>query len=335
MFFKALGVALFVVEIAWFVVRPVAQELRAWWGLRARIAQGMRALVTLAGAAALVAAAFVPLDTHVHVPAVLGATQEAALHASEPARIERVRVAPGERVARGQLLYELASPAAEQDRLETRIRLARVKARLARAHADRTDRAQWQALQREQQAEQERLAGLDARLALLEVRAPFDGELVDVDGPLREGQWVAPSRRLGRVVDTAGAVDLRGYVAADEAWRLASGAPGRFVADDPRRAALPVRLHHAAEVAAESIELPYLASTYGGDVPSRVDARGRLLPLGGHYLLRLEPDAAATAQARRAGHVVRGVVALEAKGESLVERSVRHVLRVFARESGW
>ena len=54
LFFKLLGVFLFVVEIAWFIWRPVRSELQAWGQRRRRIAQRGRTWVSLLVAMAVV-----------------------------------------------------------------------------------------------------------------------------------------------------------------------------------------------------------------------------------------------------------------------------------------
>ena len=90
-FFKALGIVLMVVEIGYFIVRPVVLELRAWATERRAFrwnAATFRTLLLLAG---LVAAMAVPWQSRVEVPAVWQAHQQAVLYAPLPARVAELQ----------------------------------------------------------------------------------------------------------------------------------------------------------------------------------------------------------------------------------------------------
>ncbi len=332
-FFKAVGIFLFAVEIGWFIVMPVARELGHWWRLRERIVPGRRGIASLAILGALLLAAFVPLDVNVKVPAVLGATREEPVFAPEAAQGAELKVRPGERVREGQVLFTLASPMLEQEQREARIRLALLQARLARSVADKIDRAQTQELLRGVVAEQENLSGLAKRRALLQVKAPFAGTVADYDAELHPQRWITGKQLLARIVDEGGAQDLRGYVEGQHAWRLRDGAVGRFVPDDPRQASFEVRLVGLSSVAAEEIDSAYLQSVHGGPIAVNVTDKGKAVPNQSQYPLLMRPlepqrDAIYLHQ------IVRGVVTLDARGESFFAKVARQVLRVLARESG-
>lgn len=333
-FFKALGLLLFAVEIAWFVVMPVWRELRHWWSVRARIAGGRRGPAVVGVLLLLLLMCFLPLDRSVKVPAVLGAAREEAVYAPEAAQVAELHVRAGQHVEAGQLLFTLASPMLEQEEKEARVRLALLNARIARSAADRIDRASTQELLRSAVAEQENLHGLRKRRGLLAVKAPFAGRLVDFDTELHAQRWITGKQLLVRVVDDEGARDLRGYLEGREAWRVHEGASGRFVPDDPRQASVAVQLAQLSSVAAESIELPYLQSLHGGPIAVTAADKGRVVPDIAQYAVLLRPRAPQDGGRSGAGQVMRGVVTLDAEGESLIAKVSRQVLRVLAREGG-
>lgn len=332
-FFKAAGLLLFAVEIGWFIVLPVWRELRHWWVVRERIVGARRGLAMVGVLALLVLLCFLPLDRSVKVPAVLGATREEPVFASEAAQILQVHVRPGQQVRAGQLLFTLASPVLEEEEKEAQVRLMLLQARIARSAADRIDRASTQELLRGLVAEQENLRGLGKRRALLAVKAPFAGKLVDFDAELHPLRWITGKQLLLRVVDEASARDLRGYLEGREAWRVQEGAQGRFVPDDPRLASIGVELTQLASVASESIDLPYLQSVHGGPIAVTITDKGKAAPDVAQYAALLRP------RVPQAGHdsidqIVRGVIKLDADGESLAAKVSRQVLRVLAREGG-
>ncbi|MES2531471.1 MAG: site-2 protease family protein [Pseudomonadota bacterium] len=332
-FFKAAGIFLFAVEIGWFVVMPVWREMNHWWRIRERIAFSRRGVVGIVLIGLLLVAAFLPLDLSVKVPAVLGATREEPVFAPEAAQLAERHVRPGDRVREGQVLFTLDSPMLAQEQREARIRLALLQARLSRSVADKIDRAQTQELLRGVVAEQENLSGLAKRRALLQIKAPFAGTVADYDPELHPGRWITGRQLLARVVDEGGAQDLRGYVEGQHAWRLNDGAEGRFVPDDPRQPSFKVRLVSLSSVAAEEIDSAYLQSVNGGPIAVNVTDKGRAVPNQSQYPLLMRPlepqrDAVYLHQ------IVRGVVTVDARGESFSAKAARQVLRVLARESG-
>ncbi|RYF61515.1 MAG: biotin/lipoyl-binding protein [Comamonadaceae bacterium] len=331
-FFKAIGIVLFAVEIAWFVVLPIWHEVQRWWHMRAEIVQRGRGRFTIAIGVLLLVLAFLPLDRHVALPVVLGATREEPVYAPEPAQLTELRVRPGQRVKAGDVLFVLSSPQLDQENREAQIRYGLVQARAARANVDKADRAMTQELLRSVLAERERLQGLQKRRTLLEVKAPFDGRVVDYDTDLRMGQWVTGRQLLARVVDEQGSRDMRGYVEGQHAWRIRAGATGRFVSDDPRSASFKVKLEQLSGISAEEIELAYLQSTHGGPIAVNVTDKGKAVPTQSQNAVLLTPADAGHAGATT--QVMRGVVTLDAAGESFVEKVSRQVLRVLARESG-
>lgn len=332
-FFKAVGILLFVVEIWWFIIMPIWREIKTWWSMRGTIARSRRSVLTFSLLAIALIAIFLPLDRHVTVPAVLAATHEQPIYAPEAAQITALHVSPGEVVRAGQVLFTLHSPALEQEQREARIRLALLQARLARSVADRVDLAQTQELMRGVIAEQAQLDGLAKRRALLEVKAPFAGTAVDFDTQLHVARWVTGKQLLVRIVDEKGAQDLRGYVEGQYVWRLLDDATGRFVADDPRQPSFEVKLLGIATVAADEIESDYLQSVNGGPIAVNLTDEGRAVPNVSQYPVTLRPEGERVESAHLP-QVVRGVVTLQARGESLFSKVTRQVLRVLARESG-
>ncbi|MFX9555890.1 hypothetical protein ABTO16_18690, partial [Acinetobacter baumannii] len=67
---KVLGILLFVIEIGWFIARPLLHEVKAWWSLRDRFRVNLRTGLTLAGLAAAVGLTLLPVTATVSVPVV-------------------------------------------------------------------------------------------------------------------------------------------------------------------------------------------------------------------------------------------------------------------------
>ena len=141
MAFKVLGIVLFLVEIIYFIARPIAGELLSWWKYGAAIFATRRSKITAAVFAALVIAAVVPWSTHINVPAVLEAAEITRVYPQRAGLIEELHIEAGDEVKAGDILARLTSPEVEHQIVVTERKLALVKMRLARRPADGEDKS--------------------------------------------------------------------------------------------------------------------------------------------------------------------------------------------------
>ncbi|RZL00323.1 MAG: biotin/lipoyl-binding protein [Rubrivivax sp.] len=137
--FKALGVALFLLEMWAFVAQPMWRQARHWWSLRQGLAGAQRGLLllTLFGLGLLFIA---PLDRHVSLPAVLTWQDETPLHAPETAQVLEVHIRPGQHVRQGDLLLRLASPELLVKQATAQLNTLSTHQKLDRISADARDR---------------------------------------------------------------------------------------------------------------------------------------------------------------------------------------------------
>jgi putative peptide zinc metalloprotease protein len=339
LFFKLLGLFLMAVELAWFIGRPIANELAQWWRRRHAMRLNRNTLATLAALAALVLLLAWPWQGRVAVPAVLEAGQHSALYPPVAARIAEIAAAEDMRVRDGQVLYRLAAPdlAHELRQTERRIALAEGLLRRQAASAEALDRLT--VLEEELAADRTRLAGLTAQQARLTVRAPKAGRLTDVPPDLAPGQWIAVTQPLGRVVGDAPA-RLRGYVRGQDLARFEVGATGRFYPQDPARPPLDVTVAARETVNAGRLDLPYLAAAHGGAIETeRRQARDSEAQIAGSGLVPRDPvyrvDLTLAETLPAPAQVIPGTVMVAGEARSLLARAWRSAAAVVIRESGF
>ncbi|MNZ47082.1 hypothetical protein D3C78_647870 [compost metagenome] len=328
LFFKVLGIFLMLVELTWFIGLPVGKECREWWQRRDQAHPGK---TWLSGGALLVALLLLalPWRSAVEVPAVLEAAHASALHAPLPARLKHLHVQDGQTVAQGALLLELESPDldARQGIVRREIEILQLQ---LRRQAGRSETAADVGILEQRLAEAvAEYRGLAAQRQRLQLRAAQAGTVRDVAPDLHAGRWLSPQTPLLRVVEPG--LRLRGYLAEEQLWRVAPGAAGRFVADDPARAALRVQLSEVDATGASHLEQEALASDRDGPIAVRRDEQRRAVPVQGQYgvhlQLREEPSAPA--------QPLRGVVVLEGEGESPLGFAWRRLAALGVRESGF
>lgn len=328
LFFKLLGIALMLVELAWFIVLPVLREMTQWWAQRGRARLG-RVLLTGGGLLAVIGLLVLPWRDTVELPAVLESARTSALHAPVPARLQHLHVRDGQRVAAGDLLLELESPD-----LEARQRIVRQEIRILqlqlRRLAARSETAADAGILEQQLAEAlSEYRGLAAQRDRLQLRAPHAGTVRDLPADLHEGRWLPPQLPLARIVEPG--VRLRGYLPENALWRVEVSAKGRFIADDPARAPIPVVLEEVSPTGVPALDIQALASDQTGPIAVRRSAEGRAEPVSGQYAVRLRPREAAPPS----DQPVRGIVVLAGRGESLLGAAWRRIAALGVRESGF
>ncbi|EJL00413.1 biotin/lipoyl-binding protein [Pseudomonas chlororaphis] len=328
LFFKLLGIFLMLVELVWFIFLPIVREWREWWTRREQ-AHAPRVLLSGLGLLAALLLVAVPWRGSVEVPAMLEAGRASALHAPVAARVRQVNVSDGQAVSKGQVLVELESPdlASRQTIARREIEIQQLQ---MRRRAGRSETAADAGIVEQQLAEAvAEYRGLSAQRERLLLRAPEAGQLRDLLPQLQVGRWVSPKEPLARVVEPG--ARLRGFLAEADLWRVAPGATGRFIADDPMHPALEVQLTEVDTNGVAYIDQEALTSDHHGPIAVRRDESRRAEPVQAQYGARLKVlDASVTPS-----QPLRGVVVLQGRGESLLGTAWRRLAALGVRESGF
>ncbi|AZD19494.1 Membrane-fusion protein [Pseudomonas chlororaphis subsp. aurantiaca] len=328
LFFKLLGIFLMLVELVWFIFLPIVREWREWWTRREQ-AEAPRVLLSSLGLVAVLLLVAVPWRSSVEVPAMLEAGRASALHAPVAARVRQLNVSDGQAVSKGQVLVELESPdlASRQAIARREIEIQQLQ---MRRRAGRSETAADAGIVEQQLAEAvAEYRGLSAQRERLSLRAPEAGQLRDLLPQLQVGRWVSPKDPLARVVEPG--ARLRGFLAEADLWRVAPGATGRFIADDPMHPALEVQLTEVDTNGVAYIDQEALTSDHHGPIAVRRDENHRAEPVQAQYRARLKVlDASATPS-----QPLRGVVVLQGRGESLLGTAWRRMAALGVRESGF
>ncbi|AIS15724.1 peptidase M50 [Pseudomonas chlororaphis subsp. aurantiaca] len=328
LFFKLLGIFLMLVELVWFIFLPIVREWREWWTRREQ-AEAPRVLLSSLGLVAVLLLVAVPWRSSVEVPAMLEAGRASALHAPVAARVRQLNVSDGQAVSKGQVLVELESPdlASRQAIARREIEIQQLQ---MRRRAGRSETAADAGIVEQQLAEAvAEYRGLSAQRERLSLRAPEAGQLRDLLPQLQVGRWVSPKDPLARVVEPG--ARLRGFLAEADLWRVAPGATGRFIADDPMHPALEVQLTEVDTNGVAYIDQEALTSDHHGPIAVRRDENHRAEPVQAHYGARLKVlDASVTPS-----QPLRGVVVLQGRGESLLGTAWRRLAALGVRESGF
>lgn len=329
-FFKLLGAFLMMVELVWFIARPMSTELGAWLSRRKSIQSSPRGWGVGLLALLLLSAFVIPWRTSINAPALWRSGEHTRIFVKVPARVEAIHVKEGEHVQPGQLLFELSSPdltfqidqgARQLESLAWLIQYRGMNPQLL-AHS-KVAMSEYQA---EYAAQQSRLA----EQAMLQIRSSQTGQVQGLRPSLRVGDWLAANDLLTLVVNPK-VSKVEAYVAESELANLQLGASAMFYATDPSAAPVPLRLYAIDNTGTPELIEPYLASIYDGALAVRESPQGRLTPESSIYRVQLQP----LEEPVQPLAVTPGTVRLQAQPSSTALQWGRQVWSVLLRETGF
>ncbi len=328
-FFKLLGLLLLVVEIMWFVLRPVSDELRHWRRHRQAIVPRRALRAAVLGAGVLLLAAL-PWQRQVDAVAWAQPLQLHTFYSPLPARVISI-AAPGQTLRAGTPVLVLEQPDIQHRSELSRGAAATLQQRLLGLGGDVQGEERRAPLQQQQALRQAEWRAQRDEAARLSLAAPFDGVLMEVDPELAAGVWVSPRQPLALLVDPR-QWQAEAYVTQHDLPRVEAGATVRF---HPEGAALGrVLSGRVLDVAAgRSANLPQalLAAPHGGPLAVQADAAtASLVPRDTLYRVRIRlDDVPATAQ------VLRGSVAIEADAQSPLRAWLQAAAVLLLREASF
>ncbi|PVY72070.1 HlyD family efflux transporter periplasmic adaptor subunit [Pectobacterium versatile] len=328
MTFKLLGMLLFAIEIGYFVVMPVVNEVREWSQRRKDYRMNRNMTTTLTVSAVVLLLLMIPWQRGVYAPALLRAEQQSSLYMPVPAMIQRIDVQVGQPVHAGQTLFTLSSDALAHERQQLERQIATLNWQSTFQVFNKEAAGDHQRVKQEHEAALKKLQVLQRQSEQLTVRAPIDGVVADMATPLETGEWLGQGEWLAVVTKPTGGL-VEAFVSEKDWQRLRTGAKGTFYLQDVSRSSLPLTIVEIASTATRDLNAaPELASIYGGDIATLSDAQRKLHPEQAVYrvLLSLPDDYRAQPQ------VLRGTVVMDGEAQSLLIRGWKVVSAVLIRE---
>ena len=329
LFFKALGIVLLVVELGWFIAYPIQRELKVWWQQRARMRWNRPAARSLVLLALVLIVLCVPWPRGAEAPAVLGAQNVQWLYAPAPARLQARSVEPDQLVQPGQVLLTLDSAELRHQLGLAQVRTQQLDWQVQQQAFDMRLQVQGATLGQRLAAAREELAGIQALVGQLQMRAAFVGKVVNLDSAIQPGVWIARGERLVQIASPQG-VKVEAYVSEDALPEISIGNAARFIADEADLPRVDCVVQSIDRIAVSTLDHPALASPFGGPIPASMDRSDRVTPRDAHFRVRLnECQGLAQTSRERTGVVIIGHAYRSFAGQWL-----RHLLAAVQREGG-
>ncbi|MBF0382326.1 MAG: biotin/lipoyl-binding protein [Magnetococcales bacterium] len=328
--FKLLGIILMLVELFWFIVRPIYRELKELWVKKAEFKWNHRSIITLTVALISTLFLIVPWQNSVVFPAILQAQKQVKLYPPSPAKLQNILVERGQRVEAGELLASLESPDLEYQLSQANNKINTLEWKINHATTNRLLLVNSGVMQKEMVTLLSKRDGLLEQKAKLQLTAPFAAVITDIQKGLSPGRWLLASEPLLELIDS-GPPQIQGVISPTAQKRVLPDSLGTFQPNDPMKQAIKVRLKNVDQVAIQYIDKPYFASIYGGPIEVWEDDLGRIVPLSPVYPITLD----STEPIDGFAYETPGEVELQAKKEAIIKQLWRQVAQVFIRESSF
>lgn len=330
-FFKLLGIFLFLVEIAWFVAKPMASELKVWRELWPRIRQRSRSRKTALGLVGLSLVLALPWPGRITASAVLRPQEVWPVYAPAGARIDAMPWRHGDAVAAGQALLELHVPDLASREKALQVRMDQQRLLAATAAFDEDMRKRWMVADQTLQTTETELQSVQAEQTQFMPVAPYAGQFLQADPDLAVGQWVSRKEPLAVLVRQGTAWRVETWLDEGDVARVQVGQTARFVADSATGPLLSLKVSAIDRDASRVLPRKELASTLGGHVLTR-EKGGQLVPERAIYRVAFDvQDMPENMQSL----AWRGLINIHADWSSPASRYVRQAIAVLVREIGF
>lgn len=329
-FFKLLGIILFVVEIIYFIMLPLARQIKSWWQDRDAIAASKRTYITFSFLGLLLLFCFIPWSTAVKVPAIVEAGEDVLIYPPVSARIASIRVTESQQVEKGEFIARLESPQLNEEINKTLKKIKNLELLLNRQAASAEDLSNLHIVLSKLEEAKSEYQSLIEQLELLDIYAPVDGVIADIADSIHEGRWVNVSSPLFNIVNQQ-QLKIIGMLSEQHVSRVKLDDQANFYADNAQIAPIPAAVTDIEDINMRYIDQLYFNSNYGGDVAVTQDAEGNYVPESGVYRITLIP----VEGEYHFGYVLKGVVHVEGEAKSLLSRLINFVSKIVIRESGF
>ena len=323
--FRLLGLALFAVEIWWFLARPIFLEYKAAKRDQLRfVAKGAGLWVRVAVCVSVGGLLFVPISTQVGAPAVATHEIVSRVFLRDAAQLTQDAARDRRLVSDGDRLLDVDDPSRRAQLEEITLSLQILERRRAALAVVDVDRSRVLALDAEIARERAKLAAVKEALQSQSPYATSQGKFIPLD-EMEEGRWLAARMQIGHVV--SGKMRFIAFVSERELSLIERSRTVQFVRDhDGRRYAGQITsISYAAE---PTLPFPELATIHGGWIEARL-SNGALI--SDHAIYRVEAiadDLNASVSAR-----LTGTLLISSEPNSLAGRFVLWLAAVLRREA--
>ncbi|MBL95862.1 MAG: peptidase M50 [Magnetovibrio sp.] len=327
-FIKAIGIILFLAEIAWFIALPIASEFQQWFYRRNTIAKRKRSLFTASIIIFLIFLGLVPWKGQITVPAVLGAEKQISLVAPTAGRLIDFPSTGGQLVKKNDIVVSLENPDLDHQLFLANTKIIRTEYELEASQLGSSWKKQTQTLLVALEKLFAEVALIRERKEQLIIKSPIDGIIVDIDPTLNHGQWIKTGQMLATLRSREKA-RIVAYVDETQVHNIETGRECIFFLETGNHESIPCKISIVERVARRKLEDISLASIYGGSIPVHINNSDLVMDKA-HYRVIIKLGANTFSLRTQ----LRGIVRISTPKQVPLAHLFKFILAVIIRESG-
>ena len=328
--FKLLGILLFIIEIYWFILKPIITEVKQWWSIRKIIQFNQKVLRTTIFLGLGLFLLIFPWKSSLKIPAVYEVENYTKIFSPYDGRIEKIFVKKNEMVKKGQILIQLYSSKLEEEIVTTTRKIILAKREIGTLSQSAGNLDKYLTLSQRLVSLQTELLGLKTSQSKLVLRSPIAGQVKDFE-QLSVKQWVNHTTPLMMIVNyDQGRV--RGLINDSQIKRFQTNVSAKFIPNDGQHDSVKLMSKHIDLSAVQT--LPYLAlsSNHGGPIGIRNLTKGQFKerPEESYYLTEFK-----VLNTPQTKIEIPGYVFLSGSYYSPLVELVKNTIAILRRESGF
>lgn len=265
--FKLLGIILFIIEIYWFILKPILKEIKQWYLLKDKIRLNSKLIRTIVLITLGFAFLLLPWKSNIKIPAIYEAKNYSKIFSPHPAIIKEILVENNQEVKKGDALLKLYSPELEEKIIVTIRKIILAKKVLGSLNLESGNVDKYLTTSQAISSLEKNLISLKSLKSKLSIAAPISGKVKELEN-LSINQWINNKNPLMLIVDYNQG-QVRGLVNDNQVKRFKIERPAKFIPNDGQ--------HDSIQLISKQLDLsavqtlPYLAlsSNYGGPVAVR------------------------------------------------------------------
>lgn len=323
-FFKVLGIFLMLVELAWFVARPIWSEVSVWIKRRDEIKTKNRILWALF-IISLAAFLIIPWNFSVRGYAVARPARVQQVFTPFPAQV--VNIAKAGETKKGELLAAFQSPDFALRSQRSLENILAIDTRLGGLIDDNSGQHHNLSLRQQLQEHIAHSKAADQEAQRLNISAQFDGLWLDVDTTVKSNVWLNNNYSVGVLVDPNSWI-IDSYIEERDIDKISLNSKAKFYQQN-RIKPVSATVIDIDDFATK--ELPYinLADKYGGSIPTYSNTEN-LSPSQSLYRVRLK-----LLDPIDGLHETNGKVHISGIKKSIIFDAGKTFVSVLLRESGF
>lgn len=330
--FKVLGIILFLVEIIWFIILPVFNELKVWYEKKQSVKFNKRNKISLLIFSIVLILLFIPWNSKIYLPAVLEAKNFSEIYSSKNGYISEIYVKNGDKVQKDQILMKIKSDELEYNIEKVQMELNLLLEDLKRQAANRDILDNKLVLQENIYKKEKELKGFLELENLLNIKAPFSG-IIYFNDIYKSEQYVNIKEPILTIYDI-NTSHLIGYCEDVDYKYLKENAKGKFVSNIPKLKTLDLTLKNISLISLSALDYEELSSVYGGEIATRETKeqnQKNLISEKAYFKVEAKIENFNLNLKTR----INGIIIIESDSSSFVNKIFRNIYNVLIKETGF